>query len=263
MQNQSGKIRDMAEEFVNADRFKLTDKVALVTGAGRGIGCACAMSLAAAGAKVIAVARTRSDLGELEASAPGGGIEPWCEDVTNTRFYERVEALNSLDVLVNNAGFNKPQPLVDVDDDILDQMVSLNILAMFRTARAGARVMIKTAIGGSVINMSSQMGHVGSPGRTVYCMTKHGVEGLTRAMAVELAPHGIRVNSVAPTFIETPMTQPMMENDDFREFVENRIPMGRVGKVSDVAAAVLFLASPAAGMITGDSLKVDGGWTAQ
>ena len=140
-------------------------------------------------------------------------------------------------------------------------MLDLNVRAAFRVARSAARVMMRGG-GGSIVNMSSQMGHVGSPRRTVYCMTKHGIEGLTKAMAVELGPHGIRVNTVSPTFIETPLTRPFLEDPEFSEFVMGMIAMKRLGTVDEVAAAVLYLASPASGIVTGTSLRVDGGWTA-
>ncbi|MEL6507448.1 MAG: SDR family oxidoreductase, partial [Pseudomonadota bacterium] len=144
----------------------------------------------------------------------------------------------------------------------LDFILDLNVRSMFLTAQAAATVMTK-GDGGAIIHMSSQMGHVGSPNRSVYCMTKHAIEGLTKAMAVELAPKNIRVNSVAPTFVETPMTKPMLENPDFKAFVERMIPMQRIGQPADVANAVLYLVSPAANMVTGHSLLIDGGWTAQ
>ena len=240
--------------------FDLKGKTALVTGAGKGIGRACVESLAAAGADVIAVARTESDLSSLVATAPDQ-ITAWVADVTSDDFLARVEALDKLHVLVNNVGTNKPQPFVDVERDVLDNMLDLNVRSAFLVAQAGARVMTRCG-GGSIIHMGSQMGHVGAPNRTVYCMTKHAIEGLTKAMAVELAPQGIRVNSVAPTFIETPLTKPMFENPEFHKDVLSRIPMGKIGQTEDVANAVVFLASPASAMVTGDSLKVDDGWTA-
>lgn len=240
--------------------FRLDGQVAMVTGASAGIGRACAQVLAEAGARVIAVARTQSSLESLAADT-SGDIQCWVADATTDDFRGRLAALPQLDVLVNNVGTNKPQPFVDVEISALDQMLNLNVRTAFLVAQAAARIMVRQR-SGSIIHMSSQMGHVGAPNRSVYCMTKHAIEGLTKAMAVELAPSGVRVNSVAPTFIETPMTAPMLEDAAFRRDVIDRIPMGRVGSVDEVANAVLFLASGAAGMTTGDSLKVDGGWTA-
>ena len=234
--------------------------VALVTGAGRGLGRACALTLSGAGARVIAVSRTAGEIESLAEAAPGP-VETWVEDVLGDALVARIEALERLDVLVNNAGTNQPQPFIEVTDEVLDTMLNLNVRAAFRVARSAARVMMKHG-SGSIVNMSSQMGHVGSPGRAVYCMTKHGIEGLTKAMAVELGPHGIRVNTVSPTFIETPLTRPFLEDPKFAEFVMGMIAMKRLGTVDDVAAAVLYLASPASGIVTGTSLRVDGGWTA-
>ena len=234
--------------------------VALVTGAGRGLGRACALALSGAGARIIAVSRTEAELAGLVEEAPGV-VETWVEDVTGDALLARNEALDRLDVLVNNAGTNRPQPFLEVTDEVLDGMLDLNVRAAFRVARSASRVMMRCG-GGSIVNMSSQMGHVGSPRRTVYCMTKHGIEGLTKAMAVELGPHGIRVNTVSPTFIETPLTRPFLEDAEFVEFVTGMIAMKRLGTVDEVAAAVLYLASPASGIVTGTSLRVDGGWTA-
>ena len=238
----------------------LNGHVALVTGAGRGLGRACALALSRAGARVIAVSRTDQELASLAGEATGP-VEAWVEDATGDALLERIEALDRLDVLVNNAGTNQPQPFLEVTDEVLDAMLGLNVRAAFRVARSAARVMMRHG-SGSIVNMSSQMGHVGSPRRTVYCMTKHGIEGLTKAMAVELGPHGVRVNTVAPTFIETPLTRPFLEDPKFAEFVMGMIAMKRLGTVDDVAAAVLYLASPASGIVTGTSLRVDGGWTA-
>lgn len=235
-------------------------QVALVTGAGRGLGRACAKALAEAGATVVAVARTEGDLDDLASEAPGR-IEVWVEDVTGEAVLERIERLNHLDVLVNNAGTNRPQPFPEVTDAALDQLLDLNVRSAFRVARSAARVMLRRGTG-SIINMSSQMGHVGSPGRSVYCMTKHAIEGLTKAMAVELGPQGVRVNAVAPTFIDTPLARPFLQDPDFAAFVHGMIAMKRLGTVDEVAAAVLYLASPASGIVTGTSLRVDGGWTA-
>ena len=240
--------------------FRLTNKIALVTGAGRGIGRACAEAMARAGARVIAVARTPDDVESL-ARDSNGAIEAWSANVDDIRFLDRVEALERLDILVNNAGTNRPEPFLEVSLASLDSVLALNLRAAFRVAQACARVMDKAGRG-SIIQMSSQMGHVGAVNRSVYCMTKHGIEGLSKALAVELAPRGIRVNTVAPTFIDTPLTRPMLEDPDFAREVLERIPLGKLGGLHDVANAVVFLASDASAMVTGDSLKVDGGWTA-
>jgi NAD(P)-dependent dehydrogenase (short-subunit alcohol dehydrogenase family) len=185
-------------------------------------------------------------------------------DVTDSRQVEEaVDFLEQIDILVNNAGTNVPEPFLEVSEENLDKMLAVNVKGVFLVAQAAARRMVERGEGGSIINVSSQMGHVGAPKRTVYCATKHAVEGLTKAMAVELAPHNVRVNSVAPTFVETPMTKPFLKDEAFRADTLSRIPLGRLGRVEDVTGAVLFLASPAAGLITGASLLLDGGWTAQ
>ena len=238
----------------------IENQIALVTGAGRGLGRACALALSEAGARVIAVARTPRELETLAEEAPAP-VEVWVEDVLGDPLLARIEGLDRLDVLVNNAGTNRPQPFLDVTDDALDEMLNLNVRAAFRVARSAARVMMRRG-SGSIVNMSSQMGHVGSPRRVVYCTTKHAIEGLTKAMAVELGPHGIRANAVAPTFIDTPLTRPFFEDPEFTKFVDGMIAMKRLGTPDEVAAAVLYLASPASGIVTGTSLRVDGGWTA-
>jgi NAD(P)-dependent dehydrogenase (short-subunit alcohol dehydrogenase family) len=248
----------------------LAGRVALVTGAGRGLGRACALALAAEGAELHLVARSRDDLETLagEIRGRGGAARTTPCDITDAAAVRAVFAdIDTLDVLVNNAGGNFPEPFVEVSEAHLDHLLDLNVRAQFVVAQAAVRCMLalpdRKARGASIVNMSSQMGHVGAPGRTVYCMTKHAIEGLTKAMAVELAPQGIRVNTVAPTFVETPMTAHMFARPEFGKWVLDRIPMGRVGTPEEVAAAVVWLASPAAALVTGTSLKVDGGWTAQ
>jgi NAD(P)-dependent dehydrogenase (short-subunit alcohol dehydrogenase family) len=248
----------------------LDGRVALVTGAGRGIGRGISAALAEAGAEVVLLARTVADLDEAanEIRERGGRAQPCACDVTDAAALKRaIAALPALDVMVNNAGTNIPEPFVDVSEEHLDRLLGLNVRAAFFAAQAAAKKMLEApdrkARGAAIINMSSQMGHIGAPNRTVYCLTKHALEGLTKALAVELAPHNIRVNSVAPTFVETPMTRPMFERAEFRNWVQERIPLGRLGRPEDVAAAVVFLASPGASLITGTSLLVDGGWTAQ
>jgi NAD(P)-dependent dehydrogenase (short-subunit alcohol dehydrogenase family) len=245
--------------------FRLDGKTALVTGAGRGIGRAVALALANAGAELVLVSRT---LGQLEEVATGinkngGHARVLPLDVTDgPAVRHAVAGLGGLDILVNNAGLNRPQPFLEVDEDTLDRLLTLNVRAAFLVAQASARRMV-TQGEGVIINMSSQMGHVGSErDRTVYVMTKHAIEGLTKAMAVELAPKGVRVVAIAPTFIDTPLVRPFFDDPTFRKWVLDRIPIGRLGTVEEVASAVVFLASPAAALVTGSSLLVDGGWTA-
>jgi NAD(P)-dependent dehydrogenase (short-subunit alcohol dehydrogenase family) len=245
--------------------FRLDGKLALVTGAGRGIGRAVALALADSGAELLLNSRTPSELDQVasEIAGRGGKARPLPFDVTdNAAVRDAIAALPRLDILVNNAGINRPQAFLDVDEATLDHLVALNVKAPFVVAQAAARHMVRDG-GGVVINMTSQMGHVGSErDRTVYVMTKHAIEGLTKAMAVELAPKGVRVVSIAPTFIDTPLTAPFFANPEFRDWVLKRIPIGRVGTVEEVAYAVVFLASPAAALVTGSSLLADGGWTA-
>jgi NAD(P)-dependent dehydrogenase (short-subunit alcohol dehydrogenase family) len=245
--------------------FRLDGRRALVTGAGRGIGRAVALALAAAGAELVLNSRTPADLQAVAAEIAAGGGEarvlPF--DVTDSeRARAAIAGLGRLDILVNNAGVNRPQPFLEVDEATLDRMIALNIRAAFVVAQAAARLMAPAG-SGVIVNMSSQMGHVGSErDRTVYVMTKHAVEGLTKAMALELAPKGIRVVSIAPTFIETPLTKPFFDDPVTRQWILDRIPLGRAGRPEDVANAVVFLASPAASLVTGSSLLADGGWTA-
>jgi len=233
----------------------LAGRTALVTGAGRGIGRGCALALADAGAEVVAVSRT--------PGAPSGSVAHIACDVTDSaHLRDLVAGLDRLDVLVVAAGANLPEPLLEVSDEHLDALLDLNVRAVFVTVQAAARRMV-AAGGGSIVLISSQIGHVGAPRRTVYCTTKHAVEGLTKAAAVELAPHGVRVNSVAPTFVHTPMTARFLADESFRAEVEGQIPLGRIGRVDDVTGAVLYLASDASTLVTGTSLRVDGGWTAR
>ncbi|MBL8266036.1 SDR family NAD(P)-dependent oxidoreductase [Steroidobacter sp.] len=237
----------------------------VITGASRGLGRACAESFAAAGASLVLVARPSEELERLATHFRANGVDAVSApcDVTNDEQVAHVfEQLQRCDVLVNNAGMNRPQPFIDVDLGTLDEILTLNVRSVFVVAQAAARRMVQAG-SGVVINMTSQMGHVGSVNRTVYCLSKHAIEGLTKAMAVELAPRGVRVCSVAPTYVETPMTKPFFENETFKQDVLRKIPLGRIGTMEEVAAAVLFMASPAASLITGTSLLVDGGYTAQ
>lgn len=246
--------------MASMNTIDMTGAIALVTGAGKGLGAGCARKLAESGAEVIAVARTASDLNALAAST-SGVIKTWCIDVTDDAFFDRIRGLPRLDVLVNNAGTNQPEPFDTVAPETLDRLLKLNVRTAFLAAQAAASVM-KQHGSGSIIHMSSQMGHVGAKNRTVYCMTKHAIEGLTKAMAIELGPIGIRVNSVAPTFVETPMTRPYFEDPEFKQYVLDMIPMGHIAQTEDVVNAVMFLASSLSAMTTGHSLLVDGGWTA-
>jgi NAD(P)-dependent dehydrogenase (short-subunit alcohol dehydrogenase family) len=244
--------------------------VALVTGAGRGLGADTALALSKAGAEVVLLSRTRHELEEVgdRVAALGGRRKLLVCDITNSgEVQSQIAALEHLDVLVNNAGMNIPEPFVEVSEAHLETQLALNVRGAFVVAQAAVRKMLEAPnrreAGGSIVNVTSQMGHVGAARRTVYCMTKHALEGLTKAMAVEFAPLNIRVNAVAPTFLETPLTAPFLANPEFRDWVTSRIPLGRLGRVDEVAAAIVFLASPASSLITGASLAVDGGWTAQ
>ena len=246
--------------------LRLDGRRALVTGAGRGIGLAAAAALAQAGAHVALAARTSS---EIEAAAAqirdeGGSAEPLPLDVTDTAAVRAAIAAQApFHILVNNAGTNRPAPFLDVTEHDYDAITVLNQRAAFFVAQAVAQRMVRAGIRGSVIHISSQMGHVGGARRTVYCMSKHGIEGLTKAMAIDLAPHGIRVNSIGPTFIDTPLTRPFWDDTKFHADVLRRIKLGRLGTVEDLMGAVVFLASDAAALVTGTALVVDGGWTAE
>tara|TARA_B100001564_G_scaffold76671_1_gene61286 strand:- start:380 stop:1144 length:765 start_codon:yes stop_codon:yes gene_type:complete len=251
-------------------QINLKNKIALVTGAGKGIGKACAIALAQAGAKVILVSRTKSDLDKVSKiiKSTKGSSKSFVCDVTHTRsFNSLVNSLNKLDILVNNAGSNRPEHFTKVKKENMDYLVNLNLKACFNIAQICTKKMLEARnrkkIGGSIINMSSQMGKVGGPIRSVYNMTKFGLEGLTRGMAIDLAKDNIRVNTVCPTFVLTPMVKGFFKNTKFKKEMIRNIPLGRVAEVSDVATAVAFLAADSSSMITGTSLVVDGGWTAQ
>jgi len=242
----------------------------LVTGAGRGLGAQGALALAQAGAELVLLSRTRSELEQVAEQIAGakGRARVIACDVTNAaEVNSALAGIDRLDILLNNAGMNIPEPFVDVSEAHLDDMIALNVRAAFLVAQAAVKKMLqhpdRRNLGASIIHVTSQMGRVGAERRTVYCMTKHAIEGLTKAMAVELAPENIRVNAIAPTFLETPMTASFFADPEFRNWVISRIPLGRIGRMDEVTGAIVFLASPAASLITGTSLAIDGGWTAR
>jgi len=246
--------------------FRLDGRRALVTGAGRGLGAGFAVALAEAGAAVTLCARTGDEV-EVGAAAlreRGYKAETLTFDVTNLdSMRAAIIARPPFHVLVNNAGTNRPGPFVDTKVEDFDYVFNINVRAAYFVAQAVARRMIEAGIGGSIINVSSQMGHVGGARRTVYCATKHAMEGFTKAMAIELAPHRIRVNTLGPTFIDTPLTRPFFQDEAFRTDTLTRIKLGRLGQVEDLMGAVVFLASDASALMTGSSLVIDGGWTAE
>jgi NAD(P)-dependent dehydrogenase (short-subunit alcohol dehydrogenase family) len=239
----------------------LSGKRILITGAARGIGRSCAINCAALGAEIIAVDLSEDELSSL-VSASSGDIKPWVGDVTSESLVERIQGLDRLDGLINNAGTNRVGPMETQSAENIDLVINLNIRALYRLSQAAIPA-LKRSGGGSIVNMSSQMGHVGSPNRTLYCMSKFAAEGLTKAMAVELAMDNIRVNTVAPTFVLTPMTEPMFKNKEFYDFVMGMIPMKKLASAEEVASACIFLLSDLSGSTTGTSLRVDGGWTAE
>jgi len=244
--------------------FALKGKRALVTGAGRGIGQAAAAALASAGAHVICAARTTSEIEELagEIRATGGSAEALTLDVMDLDAVNAAVArLDPVNILINNAGTNRPASFLDIKIEDFDFVSNLNLRSAFAVAQAVARRMVETKTPGSLIHVSSQMGHVALPNRAVYCATKHALEGLNKVMAIDLAPHGIRSNTIAPTFIETPMTKPFFQNEEFKSMVLSKIRLGRLGQVEDLMGPVVFLASDASSLITGTSLLIDGGWT--
>ena len=251
-------------------KIDLKNKTALVTGAGKGLGKACAIALAEAGAEVIILSRTKSDLDKVNKiiRKTKGSSHSFICDVTKLDELEKVlKKIKRLDILVNNAGNNRPEHFTKVKQENMEYLINLNMKAAFNVAQLCSQKMEKyknrKKIGGSIIHMSSQLGKVGCEGRNVYNMNKFGVEGLARGMAFELARYNIRVNTVCPTFVETPMVKKFFRNKKFKNKMLRNIPLGRVAKESDVATAVAFLAADSSEMITGTSLVVDGGWTAQ
>ena len=248
-------------------KINLKHKYALVTGAGKGLGRACSIALAEAGATVIGLSRTQSDLNKLQKDIKkikGKLIKVNCDVMNFDDLNKKLKKIKIIDILVNNAGTNIPEPFEKIQQKSMNYLVDLNLKAAFNVAQIVVKKMLKNKKrGGSIINMSSQLGHVGMTGRNIYNMTKFGIEGLTKGMGVELASKNIRVNTVAPTFVETPMVKKFFKNKKFKKLALGNIPLGKAAKESDVATAVCFLASDAAGMITGTSLLIDGGWTAK
>ena len=245
--------------------FRLDGKRALVTGAGRGLGLAAAAALAGAGAEVVLAARTAAEIeaGAAAIRASGGKAEPLALDVNRiSESASRITKAGPFAVLVNNAGANRPKAIGEVMEEDYDAVLDLNLKAALFVAQAVAKGMIAAGLKGSLIHMSSQMGHVGGRNRTLYCASKWGLEGFSKALALDLAPHGIRSNTIAPTFIETPMTKPFFDDRAFLESVVAKIKLGRLGAEADIMGAVVFLASDAAALMTGTSVVIDGGWTA-
>ena len=250
--------------------YNLKNKYSFVTGAGKGLGRACAIALAEAGSNLIIVSRTKKDLDAVSKIVKKFKVKckSYTCDVTN---YNQIKTIinqqSRIDVVVNNAGNNIPEHFTKVKTKNMEYLVKINTVATFNIAQLCAIKMIqlknRKKIGGSIINMSSQMGHVGGSIRSVYNMNKWGLEGLTKGMAVDLAKYNIRVNAVAPTFVVTPMTKKFLKNKKFKKETLNNIPLGRFAEMSEIASAVVFLASDAASMIHGTSLLVDGGWTAK
>ena len=250
--------------------YNLKNKTAVVTGAGKGLGRACAIALAEAGASLIIISRTKKDLDEVSKKIKK--LKSKCKsfvcDITNyNQIKEIINKIPKIDILINNAGNNIPEHFTKVKTKNMEYLVRINTIATFNLAQLCSLKMIKTKnrkkIGGAIVNMSSQMGHVGGPIRSVYNMTKFGLEGLTKGMSIDLAKYNIRVNTICPTFVVTPMTKKFLKNKKFKRETLNNIPLGRFAELSEVASAAVFLASDAASMITGTSLLVDGGWTAK
>jgi NAD(P)-dependent dehydrogenase (short-subunit alcohol dehydrogenase family) len=246
--------------------FDLHGRRALVTGAGRGIGFAASCALAQAGAHVVLAARSDQETAHAADALKQAGFsaESVKLDVTDVAaVQETVAGFGPFDILVNNAGTNRPALVQDVTEDDFDAVMALNVRAAYFVAQAVAKRLIAEKRQGSLINVSSQMGLVGGAQRSIYCASKHAMEGFTKAMAIDLGPYGIRVNSLCPTFLETPLTRPFLADLAFREDVLRRIKLGRVGQVRDIVGAIVFLASDSSALMTGSALVVDGGWTAE
>jgi NAD(P)-dependent dehydrogenase (short-subunit alcohol dehydrogenase family) len=241
--------------------LRLDGRRAIVTGAGRGIGLSAAAALAEAGADVTLVSRTGS---EVEAAAEAMGGTAAVLDVSDTTSVKAFFAARpAFHILVNNAGTNRPKPMMDVSEEDYDAVYDLNVKSAFFVAQACVRKMIAENVEGSLIHIGSQMGHVGGPNRSLYCGSKWALEGMNKAFALDLAAHKIRSNTIAPTFIETPLTKPYFDDPAFKASVLSKIKLGRLGRVEDLMGAIVFLASDAAALMTGTSMIIDGGWTAE
>lgn len=245
--------------------FRLDGRRALVAGASSGIGLACAVALAEQGAHVTLCARRATELAVLvdDLRAEGFAAHALPLDITDTTATEAaLAALPAFDILVNSAGGARHSPAIETTPEDFDFATNLNLRAAYFLTRAVAARLIAEGKPGSLINITSQMAHVGGIDRAVYSATKHAVEGMTKSMAIEWGPHGIRVNTIAPTFIRTALTAATFANPERAAWIASKIKLGRVGEVTDIMGAVAFLASDAASLITGTSLLIDGGWTA-
>lgn len=251
---------------LGAERQRMDGARALVVGGGRGLGRAAALALAELGCNIVLVSRSADQLRNAakEIRTLDVDVDTVVCDVTDaSAVADTIGTLDPVDVLVNSAGTNLPMPFIDVTNLVYEQIMDTNVRATVMVTQHVVRAMVSNGRSGSIVNVSSQMGHVGAAQRVMYCTSKHAVEGFTKALAIELAPAGIRVNSVAPTFVETEMTAPFLADPTFHSAVVDKIPLGRLGTVTEVADAIAFLASPLASLVTGTSLLVDGGWTAQ
>ena len=245
--------------------LRLDGQRAIVTGASSGIGIGCATALAAAGAHVVLASRKIKALNEVAEAIrlKGFSVETLELDISDLSSIETVfKDQKPFDVLVNSAGLGRHTPSLETSAEDFDEVMDVNLRGAYFLTQTVAKVLIKAKKPGSLINISSQMGHVGGVERAVYAASKHAVEGFTKAMAIEWGKHQIRVNTICPTFIRTPLTQSTFDNPDRKKWIEDKIKLGRVGEVEDVMGAVVFLASDASNMITGSALMIDGGWTA-
>jgi len=252
--------------YPKSPSFRLDGKNALITGAGRGIGMGASIALAESGANVTLVSRTDSELKDLTKHINSLGYKSSyvAIDVNDEKAISKlIEDRDPFDILINNAGTNKPAKLIDTDLNDFDYVMSLNVRSVINLTKNVVKKMLHNNIKGSIINVSSQMGHVGGPNRTTYCSSKFAIEGFTKSLAIELGPNGIRVNTVCPTFIQTPMTEPFLKDEEFKKTTIGMIPLGRLGEVKDLMGPFVFLASDASSLMTGSSILVDGGWTAR